>query len=122
MGAGVDAPHLATERVRGPDVAGTNSERREPCRVDVDPCVIVFVRGSILAIPRFGSPPRSMSTTQTPPAPAAMLVAVTAVTRATRLLVRGSIRETVRSGLITQTASRVTAMCCCWAKPPKWKL
>ncbi len=76
-------------------------------------CVIVFVRVSNFAMPCLRS-----STTQTPPSPAAILVALTPLTRPTSLLVRGSIRETVRnSALITQTAWRDTAMCCVWVKP-----
>ncbi len=52
------------------------------------------------------------SVTQTSPSPAAMFSARTFLTRATIRFDRGSMRETVRSGLITQTASGATAMCC----------
>ena len=40
------------------------------------------------------------------------------LTRPTSLLVLGSIRETVKSGLMTHTASGVTAMCCVWMNQP----
>ena len=68
-----------------------------------------FLAVSISAIP-------PSSTIQTSPSPAAINCAF-ASTRATTRFVRGSIRETVWSGLTTQTASGVTASFC-RLKPP----
>ena len=84
---GVDTPDEAIERIRRPEVMGANSQRAEALDATGILCVILFVRGSILATA--ASP---YSITQMPPSPAAIPTASTPFTRPTRLFVRGSIR------------------------------